>query len=151
MCVKEWINLILLQKIMKSVMFSCYAPKVSFFIFHSLIRHMLCCIWFFCFVLINFCNINVLEIKLENCRKVKQNGRSILYFSWRLLLLLSCFSRVWLLATPWTVAHQAPLSMGFSRQEYWSGVPLPSPSRRLAHIYFKNQNRSFVWYIIIHG
>ena len=37
---------------------------------------------------------------------------------------LSC---VWLLATPWTVAHQAPPSMGFSRQEYWSGVPLPSP------------------------
>ena len=32
------------------------------------------------------------------------------------------------LATPWTAAHQAPLSMGFSRQEYWSGVPLPSPS-----------------------
>ena len=29
--------------------------------------------------------------------------------------------------TPWTVAHQAPLSMGFSRQEYWSGVPCPSP------------------------
>ena len=37
-------------------------------------------------------------------------------------------SRVWLLATPWTAAHQAPPSMGFSRQEYWSGVPLPSPS-----------------------
>ena len=36
-------------------------------------------------------------------------------------------SRVWLLATPWTAAYQAPLSMGFSRQEYWSGVPLPSP------------------------
>ena len=36
-------------------------------------------------------------------------------------------SRVRLLATPWTVAYQAPLSMGFSRQEYWSGVPLPSP------------------------
>ena len=33
----------------------------------------------------------------------------------------------WLFATPWTVAHQAPLSMGFSRQEYWSGLPLPSP------------------------
>ena len=29
--------------------------------------------------------------------------------------------------TPWTVAHQAPLSMGFSRQEYWSGLPFPSP------------------------
>ena len=37
-------------------------------------------------------------------------------------------SRVRLLATPWTAAHQAPLSMGFSRQEYWSGVPSPSPN-----------------------
>ena len=36
-------------------------------------------------------------------------------------------SRVRLLATPWTVAHQAPLSMGFPRQEYWSGLPRPSP------------------------
>jgi len=44
-----------------------------------------------------------------------------------LLLLLNCFGRVRLCATPWTEAHQAPLSMGFSRQEYWSGVPLPSP------------------------
>ena len=35
--------------------------------------------------------------------------------------------RVQLFATPWTVAHQAPLSMGFSRQEYWSGLPFPSP------------------------
>ena len=37
------------------------------------------------------------------------------------------FSRVRLLATPWTTAYQAPPSMGFSRQEYWSGLPLPSP------------------------
>ena len=36
-------------------------------------------------------------------------------------------SHVRLFATPWTVTHQAPLSMGFSRQEYWSGVPFPSP------------------------
>ena len=36
-------------------------------------------------------------------------------------------SRVRLLATPWTAAYQAPPSMGFSRQEFWSGVPLPSP------------------------
>ena len=35
-------------------------------------------------------------------------------------------SRVWLLATPWTAAYQAPLPMGFSRQEYWSGLPLSS-------------------------
>ena len=37
------------------------------------------------------------------------------------------FSHVQLCATPWTVAHPAPLLMGFSRQEYWSGLPLPSP------------------------
>ena len=36
-------------------------------------------------------------------------------------------------ATPWTAAFQAPLSMGFSRQEYWSGVPLPSPSNASKH------------------
>ena len=39
--------------------------------------------------------------------------------------LLSC---VWLFGIPWTVAHQAPPSMAFSRQEYWSGLPLPSPT-----------------------
>ena len=37
------------------------------------------------------------------------------------------FRPVWLFATPWTVGHQAPLSMGFSRQEYWSGLPFSSP------------------------
>ena len=41
--------------------------------------------------------------------------------------MLSCFSRVQLCVTPWTTAHQAPLSTGFSRQEYWSGLPFPSP------------------------
>ena len=44
-----------------------------------------------------------------------------------LLLLLSHFSRVRLCATPQTAAHQAPLSLGFSRQEHWSGLPFPSP------------------------
>ena len=44
-----------------------------------------------------------------------------------LLLLLSRFSRVRLCVTPWTAAHQAPLSLGFSRQEQWSGLPFPSP------------------------
>ena len=52
-------------------------------------------------------------ISFSNAWKWKVKGKSL--------------SRVWLLATPWTAAHQAPLSMGFSRQEYWSGVPLPSP------------------------
>ena len=41
--------------------------------------------------------------------------------------MLICFSRVQLVATPWTVAHQAPLSMGLSKQEYWSGLPCSSP------------------------
>ena len=44
-----------------------------------------------------------------------------------LLLLLSHFSRVWLCATPYMAAHQAPPSLGFSRQEHWSGLPFPSP------------------------
>ena len=44
-----------------------------------------------------------------------------------LLLLLSCFSPVRLYATPETAAHQAPPSLGFSRQEHWSGLPFPSP------------------------
>ena len=43
------------------------------------------------------------------------------------MCVLSRFGRVWLLATPWTVACQAPLSMGFSRQEYWSWLPFPLP------------------------
>ena len=41
--------------------------------------------------------------------------------------MLSCFSRVLLFVTPWTVAHQFPLSVGFSRQKYWSGLPCPPP------------------------
>ena len=45
-----------------------------------------------------------------------------------LLLLLSHFSRVQLFATPWTAAYQAPPSVGFSRREYWRGLPLPSPA-----------------------
>ena len=44
-----------------------------------------------------------------------------------LLLLLSCFSLVRLCETQWTAAHQAPPSLGFSRQEHWSGLPFPSP------------------------
>ena len=46
---------------------------------------------------------------------------------WALCYTLSCFSRVRLFATLWTVDLQAPLSIGSSRQEYWSGLPFPSP------------------------
>ena len=48
--------------------------------------------------------------------------------AWTWKVKVKLFSCVWLLATPWTAAYQAPLPMGFSRQEYWSGVPLPSPT-----------------------
>ena len=41
--------------------------------------------------------------------------------------MVSCFSRVQLFETPWTTVHQAPLSMGFSHQEYWNGMPCPPP------------------------
>ena len=45
--------------------------------------------------------------------------------AWKWKVKVKSLSRVWLLATPWTAAHQASPSMGFSRQEYWSGLPLP--------------------------
>ena len=44
--------------------------------------------------------------------------------------MLSRFNRIWLFVTLWTVAHQAPLSMGFSSQEYWTGLPCPPPKDR---------------------
>ena len=46
--------------------------------------------------------------------------------AWKWKVKVKSLSCVWLLATPWSIAHWAPSSMGFSRQEYWSGVPLPS-------------------------
>ena len=52
-------------------------------------------------------------ISFSNAWKWKVKGKSL--------------SRVWLFTTPWTAAYQAPPSMGFSRREYWSGVPSPSP------------------------
>ena len=46
--------------------------------------------------------------------------------AWKWKVKVKSLSHAWLLATSWTAAHQAPLSMGFSRQEYWNGLPLPS-------------------------
>ena len=65
--------------------------------------------------------------KEYNRRAVPKKGLNHLL----LLLLLSRFSRVWFFAVPWTAPYQAPPSMGFSRQEYWSGVPYPSPLNHL--------------------
>ena len=57
--------------------------------------------------------------------------------AWKWKAKVKSLSHVWPSATPWTAAFQAPLSMGFSRQEYWSGVPLPSPITILS-VYISN-------------
>ena len=67
--------------------------------------------------------VNKAEIDIVS----KSNLQFTIYISLLLLLLLSRFSRVRLCATPQMAAHQAPPSLGFSRQEHWSGLPLPSP------------------------
>ena len=51
--------------------------------------------------------------------------------AWKWKVKVKSISCVWLLATPWTAAYPALPSMGFSRQEYWSGLPLPSPKNKL--------------------
>ena len=56
--------------------------------------------------------------------------------AWKWKVKVKSLSRVRLLATPWTAAYQAPPSMGFSRQEYWSGVPLPSPLVPLVQTFY---------------
>ena len=55
--------------------------------------------------------------------------------AWKWKVKVKLLSRVQLLATPWTAVYQAPPPMGFSRQEYWSGVPLPSPEMVLRLYY----------------
>ena len=57
--------------------------------------------------------------------------------AWKWKVKVKSLSRVWLLRTPWTAAHLAPPSMGFSRQEDWSGVPLPSPTDTYIYTYIQ--------------
>ena len=66
--------------------------------------------------------------------------------AWKWKAKVKLLSRVRLLVIPWTAAHQAPLSMGFSRQEYWSGVPLPSPKVIIHNI---NISKSVAFYTVI--
>ena len=61
--------------------------------------------------------------------------------AWKWKVKVKSLSHVWLLATPWTAAYQAPPSMGFSRQQYWSGVPLPSPPIQYTNAYIWNLER----------
>ena len=61
--------------------------------------------------------------------------------AWKWKVKVKSLSCVRLLATPWTAAYQAPPSMGFSRQEYWSGVPLPSPKNDTNELIYKTKTR----------
>ena len=82
-----------------------------------------------------YCKVISLQLKFFNNKQInhlkpkqtnKQTNRST--SPWKaLLLLLSHFCHVRLCATPWTAAHQAPPSLGFSRQEHWGGLPFTSP------------------------
>ena len=67
--------------------------------------------------------------------------------AWKWKVKVKSQSRVRLLATPWTAAHQAPPSTGFSRQEYWSGVPLVYSNLQfsIALILFQMANNPFPW------
>ena len=60
--------------------------------------------------------------------------------AWMWKVKVKSLCRVQLFATPWTAAYQAPPSMGFSRQEYWSGLPLPSPCRAMSALHLKSWN-----------
>ena len=72
-------------------------------------------------------NQGILEGSLEKMRgRGAVGATSPRWLKWRKVKVKS-LSRVRLFATSWTVAHQAPPSLGFSRQEYWSGLPFPSP------------------------
>ena len=96
--------------------------------------------------------VNLLWSRNSMCKTINQEDRiklcicknrpvSIIYnneeWKWMYSLPMKSLSLVRLLATPWTVAYQAPPSMGFSRQEYWSGLPLPSPKLIIIYLYIE--------------
>ena len=70
------------------------------------------------------------------------SGSNCCFLKVKVKVKVKSLSHVWLLATSWTVAHQAPPSMGFSRREYWSGVPLPS----LSCIQISQEAGQVFWY-----
>ena len=65
--------------------------------------------------------------------------------AWKWKMKVKSLSRVRLFATSWTAAYQAPLSVGFSRQEYWSGVPLPSPARKVWELLIPSTKMTGLW------
>ena len=97
---------------------------VKFFCFVLFWAILICIFWYLIVVDSNYLNDKwccAFPLKLS-CHQCFFSGERSLR-SW-----VQChFSHVWLYATPWTVAFQAPLSMGFCRQEHWSGLPCPPP------------------------
>ena len=79
-----------------------------------------------------------LAISFSDAWKWKVKVKSLRLSTWKL------YSRVQLLKTPWTAVYQAPPSMGFSRQEYWSGVPLPSPGWMYTYTLYSSI-KSMIW------
>ena len=91
--------------------FSLKHPQISTLVYcHSLVSH-----W-----------LSLFE-QMPSCSSWLNSYLPLICVIILLLLLLNRFSRVWLCVTPYTAAHQAPPSPGFSRQEHWSGLPFPSP------------------------
>ena len=67
----------------------------------------------------------------RNMRKYKSHkGAACRFYTNSPYVAIDLLRHVRLFATPWTIAHQTPLSMGFSRQEYWGGLPCPPPGAR---------------------
>ena len=69
----------------------------------------------------------VILIRVEISRRIEWILGVKIWRTWIWISSVQLLSRVWLFVTPWTVDYQAPLSMEFSRQKYWSGSPVPSP------------------------
>ena len=66
-----------------------------------------------------------MDSRLQLSHKGSPDAKEPTFYSASFYCVLSCFSRIRLFVTRWTLTHQAPLSMGFSRQEYWSELPSP--------------------------
>ena len=86
---------------------------------NSIIVDLQCCI--------DTCICLVFSNTIFHIYKVKDEYIYMLFMSMFISMHVCVLSHLWLFVTPWTVAHQAPPSMGFSRQEYWSGLLFPTP------------------------
>ena len=71
--------------------------------------------------------------------------------AWKWKVKVKSFSCVLLFMTPWTVAYQALPSMGFSRQEYWSGVPLPSLSSTISHLQSRDSRKQVLQFMLMYN